>query len=289
MRKPWRRPCQPTSAAVSWTSKPDPVQGFLNVAATIPGLSTQPMWIVRNMLIHEIGEGVPFETVTNTFPMTDLGIETGMVALEIHYSYEVMNTPLLIDDSAAWLASQPLDRFSPVDQVVDEISHGVVVPENEIDSIDPQAWFSTTDAAGTDTVFCNIGCYMPNIDLGATGDANDLRACYPAGCSNSLQWLKKKYGDITFPHSQRSVMNQLGKLAGRTGPQGVSDQGHGQGQTRLHRGPQAAHPREGPGQLLPEGHQEFQRSQHVRGQGRFHCPVADARLHHAGSEEGGGC
>ncbi len=201
--------------------EPDPAEGFLNVAVFIPGLSTEPMWVVRNLRIHEATGGVPFETITCTFPMDELGIENGMPISDIQYSYEVLPTPLLIADSALWLASQPVDRIEPVMQVVNDVGQGIPEVDDELEDATPDVWFSTTDAAGVDTVYSNIGCYMPNIDLGGTGDANDVNGCMPASCANSLEWLKKLYPDITFPHSSRSVMNQLGRLAGRTGPQGV--------------------------------------------------------------------
>jgi hypothetical protein len=200
----------------------EPAAGYLNVAAFIPGLSTSPQWIVHNLRLHALDEGVPEETVTYQFPLSDLGVEDGMVIAAIEYGYEIMTDPMLDADAPAWLATVVLDQNAPVTPVTVDVGEDVPVTTGVIDEpTGDEVYHAVSADAGADTVKSNIGCEMPNIDLGGTGDGLDVNACMPASCGNSLEWLKNKHGDINFPHDKRSVMKQIARAAGRIPPAGV--------------------------------------------------------------------
>jgi len=201
----------------------EPATGYLNVAALVPGLSPTPQWIVHNMRLHGAGEGVPEEIITYQFPLANLGVTDGFVVNTIEYSYQIMSQPMLDGDATAWLLTQPCDQVAPVQQVTVDVGQDVPAGTEEITEPTSPAeeYHAPSTTAGADTVKCNIGCAMPNIDLGGTGDTQDVNACMPASCANSLVWLKATHNDIDFPHDKRSVMEQISRASGRNPPNGV--------------------------------------------------------------------
>jgi hypothetical protein len=196
-------------------------EGYLNVAAFIPGLSTDPQWIVHNLRLHPLGEGAPSESITSQFPLEPLGVTSGMPIGTIEYGYEVMTSPLLDADETAWLATVQINQPAAVAGKVVDVGFGTASATSNITAAGPDTWFSRSIAAGVDTVKSNIGCEMPNLDLDGTARTADVNACAPASAANSLEWLKNKHGEINFPHAKKSVQKQLEGLAGRTPPAGI--------------------------------------------------------------------
>lgn len=86
-----------------------PETEYLNVRAFVPGLSTEPVWIVRNLLLHDDTVGMPIEEYGVRFPLDGLGVESGMPLAEIWYGSEVTPQPLLDADYEAWAVTVPAD------------------------------------------------------------------------------------------------------------------------------------------------------------------------------------
>lgn len=199
----------------------EPQMEFFNLAAIVPGLTPEPVWIVRNMPLHDITVGMPVEIQGMCFPLDELGVTEGMQVTDIVCGWTAMPDILLDEDFESWLAGLPLDQPKSVQPAESERNKGFDrdhLPEN----IDPQPWWWPPFVPGfyLDPV-CWIGCQMPNLDLAGGLDVN---GCGPAGCANSLRWLANQDdNDVDMDESEREAFDQLSHLMSRLSADGVDD------------------------------------------------------------------
>ncbi len=197
---------------------------FLNVIALIPGLSVEPVWIVRNLMLGDITMGPPVEQTAVQFPLSELGVEAGMMVPEIQFGYEVRPDPVSDDEYPFWSQAVPLSYNAPVQQREVDFSFRGIWPE----SIDDLPGFPVYphhppyEGYPFSEVNSWIGCDMTNIPLDSGSDAWDDSACAPASCANSLDWLRNTHDEISFPHDARNAMKQLSNLMARMQNGGAS-------------------------------------------------------------------
>ncbi len=198
----------------------EPQMQFFNLAAGIPGLTVEPVWIVRNLPLHDDTVGVPIERVGVRFPLSELGVETGMVAPDIAYQWMVTPDIMTDVDASIWLPGLSLGPSEPVKQ--EEVDDGDGFDRDHLpEDIDPRPWWWPPYVPGVyiDLVAW-IGCEMPNVDLGGGLDVN---GCGPAGCANSIRWLANKNDDIDLDEDERQAFDQLSHLMSRMAADGVGD------------------------------------------------------------------
>lgn len=198
---------------------------YLNVIALVPGLSFEPVWIVRNLPLGSEEMGPPHEQVSVQFPMEELGVENGMPIADIQYGFEVRPDPLSDDEYPFWMTTVPLDYIAGIDQkMVDVNVEGFLGSgDDEIPGFPVYPHHPPYSGFPFSEVNSWIGCDMPNVPLDDSTDSWDDSACAPASCANSLVWMRNQYG-ISFPGDTRNVMKQLSNLMNRLHRKGASAQ-----------------------------------------------------------------
>jgi hypothetical protein len=211
---------------------PDSI-GFLNMAAYVPGVSSQASWIVRNLIIPSSSMGPATESMASRFPMEEMGILNGFPVSQIVYGYTITRHPLNDDDVPAWYSQLTLQGPVSIGQARIE-THGYLGQDGTVFGgwlPDPLEWFKRFQLPEYIHVNSWIGCDMPNLPLDSsstqpgTGDHTlDWNGCAPAGCANSLAWLKDKHAEIDFPPNLRETFEQLNNLMNRLSKQGAGPQ-----------------------------------------------------------------
>ncbi|MBK7189717.1 MAG: hypothetical protein IPH86_13820 [bacterium] len=82
--------------------------GFLNVAAIIPGLTPDPVWLVANMPLYSEQMGPPLAETAVRPPLSRLGIECGIGAAHPVRLGDPRASPLNEADGELWAQSVPL-------------------------------------------------------------------------------------------------------------------------------------------------------------------------------------
>lgn len=203
----------------------DPDVGFLNLAAVIPGLTPDPVWLVRNLPLYSIEMGPPMAEMHVRIPLSWLGVEYGMLAPSIQFGWAVMTSPMVEADGEAWAQTVPLLQNQPVMlQTVDARGLKPELSEIEYTWADPDGrWhepFSPVEPAIV--TYSTIGCAMPNIPLNENTNPMDGAGCVAASTTNSMLWLKGKHPEIDFPGDQRKVFEQFSHLMNRKPGEGVT-------------------------------------------------------------------
>jgi len=197
---------------------------YLNIRAAIPGLTIEPYWIVRNLLLHDDTVGAPYEEYALRFPLDVLGVESGMLVGSIMYGFTVAITPLLDDDYQMWAAGVPLNESAPMMHGESAIGRAGVTFDPDV--FDPSV--ALPDSAYTpfadlsdSTIAGILGCLVGNVELDSTTTVTDKNGCVPAACANSLDWLRGSDDSIEFPGTLRDTYNKLSQLMNRNSPEGV--------------------------------------------------------------------
>jgi len=200
----------------------DEATGYLNILARLPGFPGDPVWIVRNLLLHDATVGAPEECLAPRFPLDMLGVEPGMPVMDIEYGFTVTPLPILDSEFEAWAAGVPLIDTVPVTPKLIDVGRlgllvtGILAPPSL-----PTTFYPPFTNLADSTVARILGCLMPNVDLHADSDSTDRNGCVPAGCANSLTWLRTYRSEIDFPGSLRDTYDQLSRLMNRNRPKGV--------------------------------------------------------------------
>ena len=198
-----------------------PEQGFLNMAAFVPGITTNAEWIVRNQLIPGEGMGPPVEAIAVRFPMAGMAISNGVTVPNIAYAYTITPDPLNDADVTAWSTTLAYRGPVPVEQQRVE-SHGFNAPGPIPDAdLDLASWWLEYVPPLQIIVNSFIGCDMPNVQLDSMRTPADWNGCGPAACANSLSWLKLVHPEIDFPPDLRDTYEQLSNLMNRLAGEGV--------------------------------------------------------------------
>ena len=209
---------------VFFTKDPDP--GYLNIAAMLPGISPDPVWLIRNFVMPDFTMGPPAEEVGMRFPLSELGLEAGTVCPPIEYAVSVSTTPFTTVDGEAWAQTALRDQVAPVDEVLIAEAQGAA---SEVDTTslaslpaDPHQWRQDFLLGGLIETETMIGCEMHNIPLDTLTRKGDWNGCVPASAANSLHWLKDKHGDCYFPGDERQTFDGLSALMNRMYQKGVT-------------------------------------------------------------------
>lgn len=199
--------------------------GYLNLAAVIPGLTADPVWLVANMPLYALEMGPPLAETAVRLPLSQLGIEYGMTAPVIQFGWEVLPAPLTETAGELWAQSVPLLYNQPVmRQVVDARGSTPELSALEYTWPDPSGrWREPFSPAEPFLVtYSTIGCNMPNIPLNRNTDPMDGAGCVAASTTNSMMWLDAKHQEIAFPGDQRQIFAQFSHLMNRKPGVGVS-------------------------------------------------------------------
>ena len=200
----------------------EPQMEFLNLAAIVPGLTADPVWIVRNLPLHDDTVGLPVETVGVRIPLDQLGVEAGMPVASIACGWTVAPVVMTDDEADSWLPTVPLGPSQPV--IVAEVDDGNGFDRDHLpEVIDPRPWWWPSYVPGMYLDLVSwIGCRMPNVDLAGGMGVN---GCAPAGCANSIKWLADKDEDdnIELDDSAEEAFDQLSHLMSRLQGQGADD------------------------------------------------------------------
>lgn len=203
----------------------DSAAGFLNVAAMIPGLSTEPAWIVRNLPLMDITLGPPDEIIGYQFPLAELGVDDGMPVSFIDYGTLITPEPMLDSEAPLFLATTPLDRSAEVDATVRTMNEGKQGLAAEAKQGAPANMeYVPYSGFPSHSVTTWMGCNMPNVPLDSTTDPMDDSACAPASCANSMAWLDQQHPEIDVPDNQRALLKQLSNLMNRARNCGASNE-----------------------------------------------------------------
>lgn len=201
-----------------------PETEYLNILAALPGLSIEPYWIVRNLLLHDATVGSPSEELAVRFPLDALGAEGGLPVAVIEYGYTVAPLPLLDADYTDWAAITPLSQVAPVTAVWRAVGRsGAAFDGSLVDPFGsvPDSFFDVFDTPSDSTIARLIGCRMGNVELDSTATLTDKNGCVPAACANSLDWLRRTDPNINFPGTLRETYNKLSQMMNRNAPHGV--------------------------------------------------------------------
>jgi FlgD Ig-like domain len=199
-----------------------PVTDYLNVHAMIPGVSVEPFWIVRNLYLHSDLEGPLYEEVCVDFPLSEMGAASGTPLSLIEYGYTLTPDPILDADYPAWAVGAPLIHNSAIMPEVSAI--GLNQPVNDEvpwSNVPEKVWYAPRGVPIDTTLAKILGCQVGNVELDSTQTKTDKNGCVPAGCANSLDWMKRTDPNIDFPGDLRSTYEKMSKLMGRTTPEGV--------------------------------------------------------------------
>lgn len=199
--------------------------GYLNLAAIIPGLSPDPVWLVANMPLYSQQMGPPTAETAVRLPLSQLGIEYGMVAPAIQFGWAVLASPLSEVDGELWALTVPLLHSQPVMlQVVDARGSSPDLPGLGYTWPDPpERWREPFSPLAPHIVtYSTIGCDMPNIPLNRTTNPMDGAGCVAASTTNSMLWLDAKHQEVGFPGGQRKVFEQFSHLMNRKPGEGVT-------------------------------------------------------------------
>lgn len=205
----------------------DPDVEFLNLAAIVPGLTPDPVWLVRNMPLYSLAMGPPTAETAVPLPLFWLGVEYGMTVPEIQFGWEVTATPLTDDDGALWAQTVPLLEIqSVIPRVVDAKGLNPVLTDVEYMWSDPSGqWHDPFQFQAGEPFFVTystIGCAMPNTPLNENTNPLDGSGCVAASTTNSMLWLKGKHDEINFPGDQRKIFEQFSHLMNREPGEGVT-------------------------------------------------------------------
>jgi len=197
---------------------------YLNLHAYIPGLSTEPYWVVRNLLLHDDTVGAPYEEYSVRFPMDALGVEDGLPITEIMFGFSIDPVPLLDVEYEDWALNHPVDQFGPV--LFSEIDTGRFGVSLDLDlpditTLPPDTFWPTFTDLSDSTIAGILGCLVNNVELDSSQTTTDYAGCVPAACANSLDWLRTFDDDINFPGTLRETYEQLSRLMNRNSPTGV--------------------------------------------------------------------
>jgi len=198
----------------------EPQMEFLNLAAIVPGLTAEPVWIVRNLPLHDDAVGMPVETVGVRIPLDQLGVEAGMPVASIACGWTVTPVVMTDDEVVSWLPTVPLDPPQPVP--VAEVDDGDGFDRDHLpEVIDPRPWWWPSFVPGMYLdIVAWIGCRMPNVDLAGGLEVN---GCAPAGCANSIRWLADNNDNIDLDENESEAFDQLSHLMSRLQAKGVGD------------------------------------------------------------------
>lgn len=199
--------------------------GFLNLAAIIPGLTPDPVWLVRNLPLYSVEMGPPQAEIHVRIPLSWLGVEYGMTAPPIQFGWAVMTSPMVEADGELWAQTVPLPANQPVmPRIVD--AKGLKPDPSAIEYtwLDPDGrWHEPfSPAAPAIVTYSTIGCAMPNIPLNENTNPMDGAGCVAASTTNSMLWLKGKHPEIDFPGDQRKIFEQFSHLMNRKPGEGVT-------------------------------------------------------------------
>jgi len=201
-----------------------PQTEYLNLQAVLPGYPAGPQWLVRNLLLHDDTVGSPYEELAVRFPLEAFGVEGGEPVSAIEYGYSVTAQPLLDADYADWAAATPTivpAAMSPAWTAVGRAGTQYAGPLLDPLGSVPDSFFDVFDVLTDSTIARIIGCIMDNVELDSTTVLTDKNGCVPAGCANSLDWLRRTDPNINFPGTLRETYNKLSQMMNRNAPQGV--------------------------------------------------------------------
>lgn len=222
----WQEPAEPVidsgmgTLAVSFNA--GPITQYLNVVAMVPGVSTEPAWIVRNLLLHDLTVGNPYEEDSAAFPWADLDVPSGDTVAAVEYGYLVTDQPLLDEEYPGWTSGAPLVFMQPVEDLV--VATGSFQPGWELEGPydpSPSPWYPGYGVPGDDTIANLIACMMSNVELDSLSNRLDWNGCVPAACANSMNWLREQHPEIDFPGDLRSIFQEMSGAMGRTKQEGV--------------------------------------------------------------------
>lgn len=199
--------------------------GFLNVAAIIPGLTPDPVWLVANMPLYSEQMGPPLAETAVRLQLSRLGIEYGMAAPPIQFGWEILASPLNEADGELWAQSVPLLYNQPVvPRIVDARGSRPDLSDSDYTWPDPSGrWREPFSPLSPILVtYSTIGCNMPNIPLNKATNPMDGAGCVAASTTNSMMWLDEKHPEITFPGDQRKIFAQFSHLMNRKPGDGVT-------------------------------------------------------------------
>lgn len=199
---------------------------YLNLQASIPGLTIEPGWVVRNFLLHDDTVGYFYEEYSLRLFLDDLGVEPGMLVDTILYGYTLTPEPLLDDDFGAWSFSVPLDQVAPVQQHIEfPRIDGTLIDTSDTDPFAslPSSRYGPFVDPDDSTIAGILGCEMSNVELDSTqaGQENDVNGCVPAACANSMDWMRRTDPRINFPGTLRETYESMSRLMNRNSPHGV--------------------------------------------------------------------
>ena len=204
----------------------DALPGYLNVAAVIPGVSPEPVWIIRNMVMPDFTMGPPTEEVAKRFPLSVLGLGEMEPCPPLNYAISLTNVPFTDQEGEVWALTAALDRMGPVMQVTVAQGAGMAAVVDTLVTqplpADPAPLFASYQLGLLIENHTMIGCEMHNMTLDTLSRKGDWNGCVPASCANSLHWLNDKHGDIDFPGDERQTFNELSALMNRLYQKGVS-------------------------------------------------------------------
>ena len=194
---------------------------YLNVSATIPGLSLDPVWLVQNFPLYSEEMGPPEAEIAVPIDLSELGVDYGLMVTDIQYGTLVTSQPLSNEDGEIWALNADQPEVAPVHDHTEDAKGAKHAPlEDPTWSDSPVGWRPTFDPAAPEIrTWSTIGCEMDNVDL--DGPADDS-GCVPAATANSMSWLKKKHDEIDFPENLRKAYDQLSHLMNRKAKEGVT-------------------------------------------------------------------
>ena len=199
-----------------------PEAEFLNVLAVIPGVTPEPFWIVRNLVMHDDTTGPPYEEECTHFPLTDLGAVSGVPVATIQFGYTQTPHPVVEEEYELWSQGVVLDQTVPVGQRIAHAHDGYYV-DHSGSPVDPApSWghYSMHEETSWSEIW---GCLFDNVDLDDSVTDTDWNGCSPAACASSLQWLRFMNPEqIPDLGATRAIYDMLSQLMNRNGPHAVS-------------------------------------------------------------------
>ncbi|RKZ05994.1 hypothetical protein DRQ32_11715, partial [bacterium] len=198
-----------------------PIPQYLNMQAKFVGSMDDPVWVVRNVLLHDLSYEPPVEEIAARIHLEELGHVPETELFELLIGFTVTDTPVYDVDFAAWSVANPANQVMPVAQssVVTGAS-SLATNQDTITSAAPN--HATHTPAGQTIVYAHRGCTIPNLDLvseGSGGQPQDWNGCVPAACANSLHWLRGQHHPaIDFPQEHREIFEHMNRLMNRNPP-----------------------------------------------------------------------